>query len=373
MSGLLLPRRSCILLPREIRWKGVKGMKKKGFVVLLAVCVLLLASAAAETTEDAMLQEITVVSRFPWDSTKAEAIAYFESAGYAFFDVSAADAHLFATKTVNGSEIELFLLDEEGSYGSVSLTFSKKIGPYYLAKLVSRVFGPVSDVLPDTEAWNAGGGVLLVLSNADDGLVKLNWMLFDESLVELIPFQQADFPAKGLALAEAAKAAAEGTAADDFPAAAPEASSAFTFKGGITFGMTRAEVIAQEGKTPSEEGEDIIAYYDTLVQGLPADLGYSFTDGRLESIIYMLLETHDDDASYLGDYEQLKTALTDKYGLPLLDEASAGALDAYALWALDDVTISLHLQREDADVKTTLLYLDAREEDVPVSTDGTDI
>lgn len=92
------------------------------------------------------------------------------------------------------------------------------------------------------------------------------------------------------------------------------------------WGASKQEVEAIEGE-PLTIGKvdgldaEYIAYKTSAV-GLDMILGYYFCDDGLFQVRYVLNENHSNDDLYIDDYEKFRSALTKKYGEPLLDWVS---------------------------------------------------
>ena len=107
-----------------------------------------------------------------------------------------------------------------------------------------------------------------------------------------------------------------------------------------------------------------------------AYLAYYFTeDGRLYSTRYILTEPHSNEDLYISDYEKIRSAITKKYGEPLLDfdswsdedkesyykgrEGTAleyGYLSYYTIYSLEETTISMIMSADNYEVSTTITY-----------------
>lgn len=89
------------------------------------------------------------------------------------------------------------------------------------------------------------------------------------------------------------------------------------------WGDSSDKVISVEG-TPDGEGKltgtnSTYIAYETTAVGMDALLGYYFCDEGLYAVRYILLEEHSNESLYIDDYVKFETALTKKYGKPLLD------------------------------------------------------
>lgn len=93
--------------------------------------------------------------------------------------------------------------------------------------------------------------------------------------------------------------------------------SAFTFRNGLRWGMTQAEVLAAEGRTEYDEVDPLSStataceLYDMTVSRFEASVSHLFVDGRLVGTnIFPVLQSGDAEE----DIEYLKQALTTVYG-----------------------------------------------------------
>jgi len=123
-------------------------------------------------------------------------------------------------------------------------------------------------------------------------------------------------------------------------------------------GSETAELVEEDGGALLYRGQ---------VLDIDTSMLYLFTqDGRLNRAYFRTLPLHSNDALYLEDYENLKRALTQKYGTPILDEeiwhddlymggsrsdlamaVSKGDLAFVAEWENEDTTVTLFLNGED--------------------------
>ena len=79
--------------------------------------------------------------------------------------------------------------------------------------------------------------------------------------------------------------------------------------------MNREAVRASESSAPLEETPEALTWADTL-SGMACKVSYIFIDDKLAAARYTFTETRENKNTYLGDYSDLKQALTDKYGKP---------------------------------------------------------
>lgn len=104
-----------------------------------------------------------------------------------------------------------------------------------------------------------------------------------------------------------------------------EQSIEFDFKQ-FNWGDSKNKVINVEGTpylndTIKERNTEWIAY-KTKAVGLDMILAYYFTDDKLYQVRYILDEKHSNDNLFIDDYKSFRSALTNKYGEPLLDNES---------------------------------------------------
>ncbi|QDG51132.1 hypothetical protein FIV42_10410 [Persicimonas caeni] len=126
------------------------------------------------------------------------------------------------------------------------------------------------------------------------------------------------------------------------------------------WGMSRQQVKQLEDEDPIAEEELIVGYVDQLL-GLKAGVYYVFIDNQLVRGVYGIIEDHTNDNEYIADYEDLKEALTRKYGEPEQDQViwksntyrdhpdhwgmavSMGDLTYLSTWAQSETDITLSL------------------------------
>lgn len=86
-----------------------------------------------------------------------------------------------------------------------------------------------------------------------------------------------------------------------------------------TWGMTREEVIASEGKQPDFTDKNTIVYKGKLLS-MDALIGYIFASDQLVRAKYILKTEHSNKQSYIQDFNKIITVLTQKYGSPEEDK-----------------------------------------------------
>lgn len=86
-----------------------------------------------------------------------------------------------------------------------------------------------------------------------------------------------------------------------------------------SWGMSREQVIAAEGKKPLMDPENRLVYY-TNISDFKTFTTYMFIENRLVRTRYTFLPNHNDGSTYITDYLKIKNILLKKYGLPTLDE-----------------------------------------------------
>lgn len=124
-----------------------------------------------------------------------------------------------------------------------------------------------------------------------------------------------------------------------------ETAEPFSFRNGITWGMTREQVLEAEGnpkyETDRDDVIDIIEIEDVQFGGAECDLEYHFANDAL----FMAVVEYDDDAKV--DFADLRARLTERFGEPgafseaikaELSEDELKELDTIASWTLPDGT-----------------------------------
>lgn len=143
-----------------------------------------------------------------------------------------------------------------------------------------------------------------------------------------------------------------------FTCAACAEAPGFTFRNGLHWGMSPAEVLAVEGR---DEADDEFSTYRTYTMELEelelskfeADIGYLFVDGKLAGLEIdpdLWFEFDDEDIAYL------KEALTIVYGP--VDETLPVPAHVAALMAMNDVQIICGWQ-PDADTYICIVGYDS--------------
>lgn len=352
-------------------------MKKTLGIALL--CVLLCAFAAPADGLAASLQapagletDIAILAHYSWDYTTEEALAYFTAAGYSVqFGIMHGGDTIDGTRRTDSGVVTLNSLGSNGQLFYLRLELPASTRRSEVLSVLEQVFGASQS--SSSSSWILESRSMISLSDEGEDVVSLG-ILDSGDPSENAPPRSGNFSPEALRIVENARAVVAGsasTAQSNAPAAAGEgardASEPFSFKSGITFGMTQAEIIAAEGSRPANQDEELYIYSPSPVQGLDAHLGYLFDAGRLYGIMYLINETHNDANLYISDYEQLKAALTTKYGKPTVYKEAwendlfkgtpefygsaliVGHLRYNTIWVLSDVQIGLSLGLDDAD------------------------
>ncbi len=143
------------------------------------------------------------------------------------------------------------------------------------------------------------------------------------------------------------------------------------------WGDLQEDVEAVEG-TPDSDGEmsSVDAnyiVYDTTVAGKSALLAYYFCDDGLFQTRYILTEEHSNENLFIDDYEDIRDALTKKYGEPSLDwerwqddskedyyankkgdALCYGYLTYVTYYSLDRTIVAMEMSADNYDISTTI-------------------
>lgn len=115
--------------------------------------------------------------------------------------------------------------------------------------------------------------------------------------------------------------------------------------------------------------------YEASVAGKDALLVYYFCDKGLYEVRYILTERHSNDRLYIDDYNDVKRALTKKYGDPLIDEEtwqderkkdyykdkksdalSYGYLSYWTCFLNDRIEVNMDMSADNYDIKTVIYF-----------------
>lgn len=162
----------------------------------------------------------------------------------------------------------------------------------------------------------------------------------------------------------------------------------FLFRNGVTFGMTREEIIACEGAEPHNAEEDKLHYSAQKSAGKNCAVFYSLSEGKLYKVNVLFTEDHSFENLYIDDFETISEALQTKYGKPLVDTSyvwlndlykdnpqehgfavSVGHLAIMSQWIFDDFQISHALLGDNFEIHHAIMYQMNEIEEQP-NTDG---
>ena len=140
------------------------------------------------------------------------------------------------------------------------------------------------------------------------------------------------------------------------------------------WGMSKEEVKQSEGREPTYEEEDGMAYTGEKIADLEVCLFYYFLEDKLYRAAYQVTEKHAFENKYIEDYKKLKELLMKKYGEPFVDREiwendlykddperwgfaiSIGHLKYVAGWATDSTEIGLMLAGDNYEINLMILY-----------------
>ena len=126
-------------------------------------------------------------------------------------------------------------------------------------------------------------------------------------------------------------------------------------------------------ETIQDTGLEIIAYSGEIA-GRECIIGYYFAANQLVEGRYIFLAEHANKNLYIGDFDNIKNSLIEKYGKPSLDEKtwnnnlyksdpgewgmalSVGHLTYIAAWTTNDAEIQLVLKGDNYDISLILDY-----------------
>lgn len=169
---------------------------------------------------------------------------------------------------------------------------------------------------------------------------------------------------------------------------AESSSEVFTFRNGITFGMTKSDVMSLEADPPTESDDKALLYAGVKAAGVNADVLYQFENDSLVSIATWFADKHSNDNDYISDFNQVDDALRIKYGegVPFgyyhwknslfADDKeqyglaiSAGHLVVISSWVVGECEFSHVLYGDNYKISHMILYRDSTHEEV-TDTDG---
>ena len=231
---------------------------------------------------------------------------------YVFFEALYADDALYPA---NFSEVEAAL--------------TAKYGPAYLSE-ADDSDAPSSGLPEPYSVWFMDGYTIYhILSSYSGDLchyIFFTSAAYDENVDE----SQETFPAPTVSLA---------------PETAP--APGFSFRYGITFGMSMEQVRSLEPDDPIPS-KDSLMYFDQQFAGCDMYAFYSFSANRLSDILIFFAEIHADDALYLADFDEAEAALTTKYGPASLSDADGS--ERSSMWFMDGCSISHELCGDSGDL-----------------------
>jgi len=139
------------------------------------------------------------------------------------------------------------------------------------------------------------------------------------------------------------------------------------------WGMSRNEVKFLETSKLVVDDARMLSY-EGMVGGLPCQVVYLFVKDQLVGSHYFFKTEHSQDADHIEGYRGIKEAVTEKYGSPLLDEATwkndrykndpdkvalavkLGHVNLAAQWASPRTEIWLFLVGENGKMKLSMRY-----------------
>lgn len=166
-----------------------------------------------------------------------------------------------------------------------------------------------------------------------------------------------------------------GASPEAAPAPAAFPGGSFSFRNGVTFGMTREQVRALEPGDPAQTEDSSLAYFGQQSAGLEASVLYQFSGNALTDVYVFFDEDHEDGSLYLADFDDVDAALASKYGPAILpasrewsddqyrdDETqwgravAAGDLEIGSVWLMPDYAILHMLYGGDSGISHSIVY-----------------
>lgn len=141
---------------------------------------------------------------------------------------------------------------------------------------------------------------------------------------------------------------------------------------GLVWGANKAAAIATEGKPTAISNRELD--YPVVIEGLPANAAFIFSEDKLTGGIYMFQVKHSENNLYITDFDNLKAALTQRYGKPSYAGESwvdplfkddrvrwgmaiaAGQMTMYSVWDRHATKITLMLRGDNFRIKLLLGY-----------------
>lgn len=140
------------------------------------------------------------------------------------------------------------------------------------------------------------------------------------------------------------------------------------------WGITSDQVkMLEDAKLVMDNGK--MLSYDGIVGGLPCQIVYLFVKNQLTNGHYFFKAEHAADSLYIHDYEKLKGVISEKYGRPILDDATwkddtyrsrgekvglairSGHLQLAAQWETPTTEVWLFLVGENSQIKLSMKYV----------------
>lgn len=162
----------------------------------------------------------------------------------------------------------------------------------------------------------------------------------------------------------------------------------FTFRNGITFGMSSSEVIEKEGEEPFGKSEYVLVYLNQKSAEENCNVSYMMENDRVKAILIDFLDKHTFDNEYIDDFNKVDASLQAKYGktdqLNQYDwendlykdnpeeygsAVSCGHLTIGSYWIVNGVKISHILQGDNYGITHGILYRPIDREEAP-NTEG---
>lgn len=163
---------------------------------------------------------------------------------------------------------------------------------------------------------------------------------------------------------------------------------AFTFRNGVTFGMTVDEIIECEGKEPDITEGELIAYENQKSAGKDCTVCYEMSNNKLVGMHVLFREKHSFDNAYIEDFESVDQSLTSKYGKANTQNlyswknslykddpeeygfaVSCGHLTIVSSWTFDNLFVGHVLYGDNFEISHTIMYKLEQAEPEP-NTDG---
>lgn len=153
-----------------------------------------------------------------------------------------------------------------------------------------------------------------------------------------------------------------------------ETAKSFSIGNGVSFGMTREEVIEKMGE-PGLDNSEYLVYSPWKISQFSGDLVFEMVEGTVSTVMSVINEEHSNYNKYINDFEAIDKALEAKYGEAVAKQeylwnrslykdsmekwgfaVAIGDVNVLSIWSCETFSITHLLSGDNMQIGHSILY-----------------